>query len=388
MQLPYAAWAQTERGVGWWSGSVEVQRGRTDGFQNTNDLTNLNLGLTQGTFIRTDVLIGADLRLLRTRSVTREGFNFDAQTDDRQTAFSATPFVRQFFGQTALRGYVGGGVQVQYARDRQLTTNTRQNTAETEQSRWQVRPEVQAGAVYLLSPRWGVELSARSSIVPLAFNDLSLGLVFLTDVKQRAMPKRNERWPQLLATNWVLGGSFGITTEQRRLTSAAGEQATNVQTVQVTEYAVSPSVGYFLADGWVVGANVPISRRTQTDDFQRAAQTGSSFSASSITDGIGVAPFVKKYLLPGRFGPFVAAQAGFQRERTRNDNRLEGLTNAYHWRVSGGLTYLLGSNFIVEGELMSIGNEWSADALVGESRSQFGVRATLRPNIALSYVFL
>jgi outer membrane protein W len=382
------ALAQTERGVGWWSGSVGVQSGRADGFQLTNQTNTLGLSLTQGTFVKHDLLIGADLRLARTRSVTQEGSNFDAQTDDRQTTFAATPFVRQFFGQTALRGYVGGGVQVQYGRDRLLTSNTRLNTAETEQNRWQIRPQVQAGAVYLLNPRWGVELSARSSVVPLAFTDLSLGLVLLTDVKQRSLPTRREDWPQLMAGNWVVGGSFGVETGQRRLTSAAGERATNVQTEEVDQYTISPSVGYFLGSGWLVGVNVPISHRTGTNTFVRAAQTTSNTSANSVTNGIGVSPFIKKYLLMGRFGPFLVARAGLLRERTRNDDRLESLTDTYHWRVSGGLTYLMGGNFIVEGELAGIGNEWSSNTLAGETRRQFSLSATLRPTITLSYVFL
>ena len=104
--------AQTERGTGWWSGGVNSQTGRADLFQNKAEQTTLNLSVTQGTFIRDNILVGADLRLVRTRDLARQGFNFDAVTDSRQTTFSAAPFVRRFWGKEALRGYVGGGLSV------------------------------------------------------------------------------------------------------------------------------------------------------------------------------------------------------------------------------------------------------------------------------------
>lgn len=381
--------AQTERGTGWWSGGANVRAGRSDLFQTVNRTNTLGLNLTQGTFVRDNVLIGADLRLTRVRGLTEEGFNLDAVTDSRQTAFAATPFVRRFWGAQALRGYVGGGLAVQYSRDRQLTANTKTRSSEIEQNSWQVRPEVQAGLVYLISPRWGVELATRSGVVPIAFTDLSVGLVLLTDVKvDRSSALTTQPSEQLRRGNWLVGGSFSVGAEQRRLTSAA-ELANNVQRVQTQQYAISPSIGRFLANRWLVGVAVPISRQTQTNEFLRAAQLVSSSSAVTTTDAIGVTPFVKKYLLKTRFGPFIGARAGWQRERTRDETtRVETNSTAYNWRISGGLAYLLGERFIVEGELVGLGNDWSANPQSGESRSRFDITATLRPTLTMSYVFL
>lgn len=383
------AWAQTERGVGWWSGGATVQTGQSDLFENVNQTNTLNLQLTQGTFVRDNLLIGADLRLSRVRNVTKEGFNLDAVTDDRQTAFAATPFIRRFWGTQALRGYVGGGLAVQYSRDRQLTSNTKTRSSEAEQNSWQVRPDVQAGLVYFLTPRWGVELATRSSVVPLAFTDLSLGLVLLTDLKANRSPDSPTQTPrQLLSGNWVVSGTFNVGGEQRRLSSAA-ELANNVQIQKTQQYALSPSIGYFLGRRWLVGVAVPISRQTQTNEFLRAAQSISGSSAVTTTDAIGVAPFIKKYFAKARFGPFVGARAGWQRERTR-DETTRAVTNstAYNWRVSGGLAYLLGDRFLVEGEVIGVGNDRSSNPQSGEVRSRFDVTATLRPVITMSYVFL
>lgn len=387
---PLWAWAQTEQGVGWWSGSVGVGKSHTNQFQEVGQSNTLTINFTQGTFVKTDLLLGADLRLSRTRNLTRQGFNFDAVTDDRQTSFAAAPFIRRFWGKQALRGYAGGGLLVEYSRDRLLTANTKTLEAEDLTNRWRVRPELQAGLFYAISPRWGTELSARSSVAPIAFTDLSLGLVILTGVEGGQKPVATNQVPtQLLAGNWLVSGSFDVGTDQQRLTSAAGERATTVETRQMKQYAFKPSIGLFTGRRWVVGVGIPVSRKVQSNEFARSAQSVSGVASDVTTEALGVSPFAKKYLTKARFGPFVGAQVGWQRERTYGNGAAATLyATTYTWHLGGGLAYLLGKGFIVEGELAGIGNQWSANQTNGESGNQLVITATLRPTITMSYIFL
>lgn len=383
--------AQTERGVGWWSGGIDAVDNRSTLFQQLNEAGTLDLRFTQGTFIQTDLLLGADLRLSRSKTLKREGFNLDAVTDERQTAVAAAPFIRRFLGKGALRGYVGGGVLVELNRDRLLTANTKTRDAEDLTTRWRVRPEVQAGLFYSISPRWGVDLQARSSVLPIAFTDLNLSLVMLTGVKSGQVTATPTKTPvQLLTGNWVVSGTFDVGNDRQQLTSAAGELATNVETRQAQRFTISPSLGYFVGRRWLVGVSVPISRRVQRNEFVRSAtQTVSGITSDITTDGIGVAPFAKKYFTRGNFGPFVTARVGWQRERTYGLSATADVrANTYSWRVGGGLAYLLGKRFIVEGELAGVGGEWTSSRPGGELSRQIEVNATLRPAFTMSYVFL
>lgn len=385
------AWAQTERGVGWWSGGFNAVSSRSTLFQQLNEASSLDIRFTQGTFIQTDLLLGADLRLSRSKALTREGFTLEAVTDNRLTTVAAAPFIRRFWGKESLRGYVGGGVLVELNRDRLLTANTKTRNAEDLTARWRIRPEIQAGLFYAISPRWGVDLQARSSVAPIAFTDLNLSLVVLTGVKAGPTTADTKKIPtQLLTGNWVVSGTFDLGTDRQQLTSAAGELATNVETRQTERFVISPSLGLFTGRRWLVGVSVPISHAVQRSEFVRSAtQTVSGITSDITTNGIGVAPFAKKYLTKGRFGPFLTARVGWQRERTYGlSATADTRTTTYSWRVAGGLAYLLGKRFIVEGELAGVGSQWASSRPGGESSNQVDVSATLRPAFTMSYVFL
>ena len=377
--------AQTERGTGWWSGGFNWQTGKTDLFQNRIEQTTLTLSVTQGTFIRDNILVGADLRLTRTRDLARQGFNFDAVTDLRLTTFSATPFVRRFWGKEALRGYVGGGLSVGFGRDRLLSSNTKQRVSERETSRWQVTPQFQAGLFYTIDSRWGIELATRSALAPLAFGDLSLGLVLVTDAKKKgAAPAPKQTPTQLLTGNWILGGTFDFGKQQQQLTSG-GDQLTTVQRRVTGQYTVVPSVGYMPGNRWIVGVSVPYRQQKLTNQFSRSAndvQTG-----TVVTESIGVEPFAKKYFSKSHFGPFVGARAGWRSERVSGDGTAPTQAPGYSWRVSGGLAYLLGNHFIMEGELGGIGSDWSTTQQTDDARRNTNIALTLRPALTITYVF-
>lgn len=377
--------AQTERGSGWWSGGFNWQTGRTDLFQNKADQTTLNLSVTQGTFVRDNVLVGADLRLSRTRDFTRQGFNLDAVTDSRQTTFSATPFVRRFWGKEALRGYVGGGLSVAYGRDRVLSSNTKQSVSERETSRWQVTPQFQAGLFYAIDSRWGVELATRSALAPLAFTDLNLGLVLLTDAKKKRTAPASKQTPtQLLTGNWTLGGTFDVGNQQQQLTSG-GDKLTTVQRQVTGQYTIAPSVGYMPGSRWIVGISVPYRQQKLTNQFNRSAND--SQTGTVITESIGVEPYAKKYFSKSQFGPFLGARVGWRSERVSGDGTAQTQAPGYNWRVSGGLAYLLGTHFIMEGELGGIGSDWSTIQQTGDARRNTTVALTLRPALTMTYVF-
>ena len=380
------ALAQTERGVGWWSGGGNWQAGRNNLFQDRTEQATLNAGITQGFFVRDNLLIGADLRLLRQRFQTRQGFNFDAVSDSRQTTFSAAPFVRRFWGKQALRGYVGGGLSVAFGRERLLTANTQQPESERESSSWRLTPEFQAGVFYAIDSRWGVDLSTQSGLLPVAFNSLNLSLVLLTDVHRRSnVPAPKTTPTQLRSGNWLLAGSFAVGGNQQQLISG-GSQSTTIQRQVIRDINIAPSVGYMSGSRWVVGLAVPYQYQKLTNEFNRSAsdrQTG-----IAIVESMGVEPFAKKYLSKRSFGPFVGARAGWRRQRTSGDGTVSTQSSRYNWRVGGGLAYLLGTRFIVEGELAGIGSDWTVTAQNDDAQRSTDITLTFRPNLSLSYVFL
>ncbi|MBO0952719.1 hypothetical protein [Fibrella forsythiae] len=378
--------AQTERGVSWLSGNAGWQKGNTSLFQNNEDLSTLTISLTQGTFLRDNVLVGADLRLSRVRTLTRQGFNFDAVSDSRQTIFGATPFIRRFWGKNALRGYVGGGLAVSYGRNRLLTTNTQQSVSEQESSQWRLTPEFQAGLFYAIDTHWGLDLSARSGLFPVSFTNLNLGLVVLTDVKGKRSVLTSKQTPaQLLTGNWVFGGTFELGSNQQQSISGS-EKITTIQRQVTQQYAISPSIGYIPGKRWVIGVAVPIRQQQLTNQFDRSStevQTG-----TVLTKSIGVEPFAKKYLSKSQFGPYVAGRVGWSDERVSGDGVLQSHAAAYNWRISAGLAYLLGTRFIVEGELAGLGHDWSNDQQTGDAHTNTDVSLSLRPALTMTYVFL
>ena len=383
--LSQFAVAQTERGVNWWSGGIGTRNGQTALYQSVSEQIALDASFTQGTFVRNNLLVGADLRYVRTRDLSRRGLNFDAVTDTRNGALSVVPFVRHFWGKQTLRGYAGGGLSVTYGRNRILTANTFQRGSENQTTNWQVAPEVQAGLFYSISPHWGLDLNARSSVIPLAFGNLNLGLVVLTGVKSRTHPEPRQTPAQLLTGNWLVGGSFSVSSQQRKLISATDQsQVVQSQTTQIV--SLRPSFGYMAGRRWVVGVAIPIRNQTITNEFLRSAQATSGGGAEVITKGIGLEPFVKKYLSRSRFGPYVGAQGGWITERTIGS--AGGATTRYTLRMSGGLAYMLGQRFIAEAELGSLGHDWSNTTGTEEARSQTDFGLTLRPALLLTYVFL
>ena len=380
------ALAQTERGVGWLSGSAGWQQERTSVFQNDEESTTLATSLTQGTFVRDNLMLGADLRLARSRNQLRQGLNFDAVRDLRETTVGATPFVRRFWGADALRGYVGGGLAITYGRNRLLTTNTQQRLSEQESTRWGLSPEFQAGLFYAINTRWGLELSARSGLFPISFTNLNLGLVVLTDVKKkRIIPASGQTQAQLSAGNWLLGGGVDLSNNRQQLISGT-DRLTTVQRQATSQFTVSPSVGYTPGKRWVVGVFVPIRRQKLTNEFDRSAN--GIQTATVLTNSIGVEPFAKKYLSKTRFGPYVAGRAGWREERVSGGGAVTSIASGYNWRVSGGLAYLLGTHFIVEGELGSIGSEWSDTRQSDDTSREINLTLSLRPALSLTYVFL
>lgn len=380
------ALAQTEKGVGWWSGSAGWQKGRTNLFQDNEELATLTISLTQGTFIHNQLLVGADLGLTRSRNLTRQGFNFDAVSDSRQTAFLAAPFIRRFWGKDALYGYVGGGLSVSYGRDRLLTTNTKQSLSEQESTQWRLTPEFQAGLFYAINTRWGLELSTRSGLLPVTFTTLNAGLVVLTDVKRNRMVISPKQTPaQLLTGNWVLGGTFELGRNQQQLISG-NDKLTTVQRQLTDQWAISPSMGYMPGRRWVVGVAVPIRQQELTNQFNRSAidtQTG-----TVLTKSVGVEPFAKKYLSKTQFSPYLVGRVGWRSERISGDGAVQSQAAGYNWRFSGGLAYLLGTRFIVEGELGGVGRDWSTNKQTGDARNNTDISLSLRPALSLTYVFL
>jgi outer membrane protein len=78
-----------------------------------------------------------------------------------------------------------------------------------------------------------------------------------------------------------------------------------------SSYSISPTIGYFLIDNLVVGAEVSFSGFKNTRD-------GSS-ELESRGRGISFSPFARYYFNTGKIKPYVSGSVGFGSNRSRNE---------------------------------------------------------------------
>ncbi|WP_345250231.1 hypothetical protein [Nibrella saemangeumensis] len=371
--------AQTEKGRGFWSSGVGGQLITTEKYLERGRSIDAQVFVNKGYFVRKDVLVGLEASALGSMLHNELGIGYDTRNDKLALTTSLSPYIRRYWGRQNWRVYLGGGFSFAYdwAQNKSMSTSNR--FTQLRDHRMRLMPEVQAGFVYFVNSRWGVEATTRSSAFPLTISNLGVGVVMVTGGRLPARPlKVLPTQNQLMATNWMLAGGFLLTDQMRQLIPSESKNEVFRQE-NSRGVSVSPSIGYVVADRLVVGVAAPFSYNILTDAY---LNTPGQAQVKVERWTAGVQPFVKKYFTTQKLTPFAALQASWQWQEDGTT------TDTYGASISAGMAYMIGTRFILEGELGRIGGGWSKTR-DGEIRQHFGdIRATLRPGLSLSYAFL
>lgn len=371
--------AQTEKGRGVWSGGIVGQLATTEKYLEKSRDLNVQLFLNKAHFFRKDVAIGAELTAIGSTLHNSAGLGFDTRSSKLAVSTTTSAFVRRYWGRQNWRVYLGGGLLFGWDWARAESVTTPNLFSQTREDRLRLSPEVQAGFVYFLNNRWGVEATTRSTAFPLTISNLGVGVVMVTGGRLPGRPQEVKiTQNQLIATNWIIAGGFLVNDNIRELIPSRNKDEVYRRETG-RGISVTPSIGYLLANRLVVGVAAPFSYNILTDSY---INTPGQAQIKIERWTAGVQPFVKKYFTKNKLTPYAALQASWQWEENGTTS------DTYGARISAGMAYMIGTRFILEGELGRIGVGWSKTRN-GEIRQNFGdIGATLRPGFSLSYAFL
>ena len=377
--------AQTEKGNGFWTGGLGGQLTTSRQYQDNASDLGLQLFAGRGVFVRKNFLLGTEVTAELSKTSTKAGFNFDTRNSRFDSKLSVTPFARRYWGPPSgnrsfnWRVYLGVGLSGDWERGVSRSLATTQRFSQTRENRFFLSPELQAGFIYYITNYWGIEAITRSNTFPLTVTNLGVGLIATTG-RPPSRPMENPVFPpnQFVRSNWLVAGGFELTTSNRKLIPSQ-----NVADVFREEtgrgFSINPSIGYLVNTRLVVGVATPVAYSNLTDQYLGALDQQ---SVRSERWTVGVHPFVKQYLSNRRLTPYAAAELAWE----WTDDSF--VTDTYRGQLSAGLAYLIGTRFILEGELISLAGGWARTR--NDDRIQtFGkVGATLRPGFTISYVFL
>ncbi|GAA4398389.1 hypothetical protein GCM10023187_08990 [Nibrella viscosa] len=371
--------AQTEKGRGLWSGGIGGQLTTTEKYLERGRDASVQVFINKGCFVRQSVLLGMEVAASGSTLHNEVGIGYDTKNEKLAFTSTVSPYIRRYWGRQNWRVYLGGGLLFGYDRAKTQSLSTANRVTQQREHRLRLSPEVQAGFVYFVNDRWGVEATTRSTAFPLTISNLGVGVVMVTGGRLPARPlKVLPTQNQVLATNWILAGGFVLNDNLRQLIPSESKAEVFRQEVS-RGVSVSPSIGYLIADRLIIGVAAPFSYNILTDAY---VNTPGQAQVRVERRTAGVQPFVKKYFTTQKLTPYAGLQASWQWQEDGTTTDTYGLT------FSAGLAYMIGTRFILEGELGRIGGGWSKTR-DGEIRQHFGdIRATLRPGFSLSYAFL
>lgn len=108
-----------------------------------------------------------------------------------------------------------------------------------------------------------------------------------------------------------------------------------------SSFSISPSIGFFVINNLVLGANVSFGFNKSENN------SGSDFKSNSIS----VAPFAKYYFADNSFKPFISGSYGFGSstgESTFNNNIDESKNSLTNLKIGGGVAYFINDTISLE----------------------------------------
>lgn len=151
------------------------------------------------------------------------------------------------------------------------------------------------------------------------FKILSIGLLFLSVVF--TVNAQTEKG------NLLIGGSTKLNFTHINVKLKSDFAKTDGG--KVTDLELSPQIGFFIANGVAIGAEVPISYNRKKDDKSKETTTSISFT-----------PFVRYYFGSKNIKPYLHGAVGLGRMK-RKDSLNEFPMNLFMYELGGGLAFFL-----------------------------------------------
>ncbi len=354
--------AQIEKGNSYiWGTASANNLNFSSGSVYTNNRFSPNLNLSYGKFIKDGLMIGASIGLTGSieRIKTTLPNNSSTSSNDNLTSQIGL-FARQYFKAIPrLYPYAGAG----------LRFSTSQNTIDDKRisSGWAVLPQFQLGFNYLVSPRISVVLGTTSSVFPIGFYGLEMGLNY--SLKSQKLNSKVLAIEQTNTRNWLLGAGLffsGNSTNRSMQVASSYSSGLNV------------SVGRFVGNGLLVGLGIGVSTNNYISETPK-------LETNSLI--ISFQPFIKKYLSRNRqLSPYWSAGLSYEQQMTKNNNgsSTDIKNNIYGFDGGMGLAYFIGNNLILEAGLANV--SYRSLAFDGNKSNSVGGGFTFSPNFTLNYV--
>ncbi|MBO0939978.1 hypothetical protein J2I47_25760 [Fibrella sp. HMF5335] len=362
------------------TGTATSQPFATNGYN-----TSLTVAFNRGVFVRDSWLLGYTIGFGRTWQGNTTQYSQRTQSDAvvRGSSGSVAGFVRRYWPVAdRLFVYAGGGLGVSYGRNKseqksvmapsqELTV-----TAASNQENWSADPSVQAGLLYAVSDRFGVEAGIRSNGLPIGASTASIGVNILSGRGGGAQAEAITAF-QTQAGRWLLGASlsaFGNTAQY----GGANAQQNNTR---YSTGSVGLSAGRFVRNNTAIGLALRASL-TATDNNLSAPAT--NYYTTYV-----IAPFVRAYKGQNRLRPFAEGGVEFSSTIQSVDRRVDQQQIGAQGSV--GIAYMLGQRFIVQTTLATLYGRYlwypkQADN-VKSNMYTVGLTGSTGSNLAVAYSF-
>jgi len=168
--------------------------------------------------------------------------------------------------------------------------------------------------------------------------------------------------------NILVGGStnlgFNFGTFK---TETNGSQTQGTQ--KITNFNISPSVGYFLIDHLVVGISLPFS-----------SSTNKLNNSKSTDNSIVISPFTRYYFTESNIKPFLQAQVGFGSNKNKFESdfsNFESTSNLFNYGILGGVAIFINDYIALDLGINYINSitKFKNDDATKNISSQFGFNA-------------
>jgi outer membrane protein W len=375
--------AQIEKGNNYIWGSVSGQNVHNTADNYSANRFSPNLSFNYGKFTKDGLMVGVSLGWNGSISRSRTSLSSTAESSINNNTLQFGVFGRKYFKAIPrLYPYAGAGIRLAVSKN--TTTNSNITTLGTDSDKttndgWSVSPQFQLGFSYLVSPRISMVLGTTSSVFPIGFYGLEMGLNY--SLKPQKSNSKVVVIEQINAKNWLLGAEISLSG------SSASRQNTGNSTLNnngsSTSSGLGLSVGRFVANGLLVGLAANVA--TSNDAFEN---TNSQDKSTNLT--LGLRPFVKKYLSRNRqLSPYWVAGVSYEQRKTTYQNgnySNDSKTSIYGLDGGLGLAYFIGKNLILEAGLAHFSYKNYTNTNTDYRNSEIAGGFSFSPRFTLNYV--
>ncbi len=362
--------AQIEKGNSYVWGNVTASNLHGSGSSFSTNSFSPNLNLNYGKFTKDGLMMGFSVgwlgSILRNKNSNNSYYN---NQDFDQIQFGL--FGRKYFKAIPrLYPYAGMGLKAVVSQSTNTQNNGISAVSTDKKGGWSLLPEFQLGFSYLVSPRISMVLGTTSSVFPISFYGLEMGLNY--SLNPQKLNSKVVVVEQTDAKNWLLGVGLNLSGYSNNQESGGIKQTSNSGSLSL----INISAGRFIKNGLLVGMDLTVGLNRSNDDIY----AGSVVEYKSSDWRFGFRPFIKKYLNRNRLlSPYW--QGGISYEKYNSSS-----TKVFGLDAGMGLAYFIGNNIILEASLANF--KYQTQVRPGSDdkyNSAYG-GFTFKPNFTLNYV--